>query len=59
MIISSAADGPRNAFRVFRGCPVHDINAATAWFAELAMSALILSLSKDAGSACSAFTAVA
>ena len=33
-------------------------NAEIAWFDELTMSALILSLSKDAGSACSAFTVV-
>jgi len=31
-------------------------NAETAWFDELTMSALILRLSKDADSACSALT---
>jgi len=33
-------------------------NAETAWFDELTMSTLVLSLSQDADAACSAFTVV-
>jgi hypothetical protein len=41
------------------GTPIDAETAETAWFDRLTMSALILSLSKDADSASSAFDAVA